>query len=123
MTCSHTSYTFTLVHTTDLVPWPWGHALAFLLFNNMLSGVYFAWHASKYFWRPVEIPPLVAYIIDVGEMFLWQAICYSFGNIKMFLAAFFLYGSLLSYRLFYKNLSIELLRNAKGGDYCNFYKS
>merc|ERR1719431_1637799 len=115
MTCSHTSYTFTLVHTTDLVPWPWGHALAFHLFNNMLSGAYFAWHASKYFWRPVEIPPLLAYIIDVGEMFLWQAICYSFGNIKMFLAALFLYGSLLSYRLFYKNLSIEELRNAKGG--------
>jgi len=133
MTCSHTSYAFTLVHTTELVPRPGGkihmildtvgHGLTFALFFNWVAGAYFTWHAAKYFWRPVQIPHTMAYIIDIFEMFTWQAICYSMGSLKMFLIALFLYSSFWSYRLFIKGNTVETLRNAKGGDYCNFYKS
>merc|ERR1719483_1469899 len=65
MTCSHTSYAITLVHTTELVPSPFGkvhmvldtlgHGVCFLLFRNWAAGIYFAWHASEYFWRPIRV--------------------------------------------------------------------
>eukprot|EP00091_Calanus_sinicus_P018760 TRINITY_DN4396_c0_g1_i2.p2 TRINITY_DN4396_c0_g1~~TRINITY_DN4396_c0_g1_i2.p2 ORF type:complete len:153 (-),score=37.39 TRINITY_DN4396_c0_g1_i2:104-562(-) len=133
MTCTHTSYTFLLVHTTELVPSPGGkihmvldtvgHGVAFFFFKNWVTGLYFIWHANKYFWRPVKIPPTLAYIVDVGEMFVWQTLCYSFGDLKLFLSALIVYASFWCFRLFYKGKTVDMLRNANGGDYCNFYKS
>merc|ERR1711963_1201371 len=127
MTCSHTSYAITLVHTTELVPRPGGkihmildtigHGLAFALLSSWVAGAYFTWHAAKYFWRPVQVPPKLAYIIDVLEMIVWQMICYSFKDLNMLLCAALVYCSFWSYRLFYKGNSVHGLRNAKGGDY------
>ena len=65
MTCSHTGYSITMVWVIDLVPSPLGklhmlldtlgHGICFLLLNSWVSGVFFAWHAVKYFWSAFKV--------------------------------------------------------------------
>ena len=65
MTCTHTSYSITLVHTVELVPSPLGkvhmildtlgHGAGFILLDDKVAGAIFVWHAVKYFWKSFKV--------------------------------------------------------------------
>merc|ERR1711934_1206563 len=83
LACSHTGYSLTLVPVTAFLPRKvatlhlladlLSHLLAALLLKNrVLHGIFFLWHAAKYFVGQTNVPRIPAYLLDLADCFLWQ---------------------------------------------------
>lgn len=125
LACTHTGYSLTLVPVTVFIPRKVGalhlladlcsHLLAALFLKNRFGhGIFFLWHTVKYALGQTNVPRMPAYLLDLADCLLWQAVVFSFSTIYLFLPPAVLYVSLWAHRILWKGEKMSDLRR-KGG--------